>query len=158
MKKLDYTKLGRLLRIDWREDRPRAVRLAGDRLVLGGPRDTVGPRILRWLRAEAQATLTTETQAFAEKAGVTVERVAVGDPRSRWGSCSAKGVISLNARLLFLPPELARYVMAHELVHTRHLNHSAQYWECLEALFPGARVLDSQLRQAGRHAPGWSGP
>lgn len=125
---------GRLLRIDWREDRPRAVRLAGDGLVLGGPRDTVGPRILRWLRAEALAKLTAETRAFADKAGVTVERVAVGDPRSRWGSCSASGAIRYSWRLVMAPVAVREATVAHEVAHRLHMDHSPAFHAAVRRL------------------------
>lgn len=121
-------------------------------------REAVAEALRLWLKREGALALPPILDRLASRLGLEYAKVAVRLQRTRWGSCSAKAMISLNARLLFLPPELARYVMAHELAHTRHLNHSAEYWRTLETLFPGARLLDAQLRQAGRYTPGWSRP
>src|SRR5688500_18260714 len=79
--------------IDWRADRGRVVRREAGRLLLGGPRENLEPRLLRWLKAEARTVLTRETHEYAAKAGVRISRVGVGDPGSRWGSCSESGTI-----------------------------------------------------------------
>jgi hypothetical protein len=79
--------------------------------------------------------------------------------RSRWGSCSAKGAISLNLALLFQPPAVLRYVLLHELAHTRHLNHSRAFWAVVAACEPDYKRLDRQLRKDGwRNVPSWVRP
>ena len=65
--------------------------------------------------------------------GLDVGGVAIRSQRTRWASCSAKGVINLNVRLLFLPQELVRYALLHELTHIREMNHSRRYWMLLES-------------------------
>lgn len=118
---------GRMLVIDWGVDRPRAPRLEGDRLVLGGPPETVAPRVLRWLRAQARLLLEAETRAMAERAGVTVRTVGVGDTRSRWGSCAADGDIRYSWRLLLAPDHVRIATVAHEVAHRVHMNHSPAF-------------------------------
>jgi len=118
---------GRTLRIDWRADHPRTVRIEGDRLIVGGPEDLVGARVLRWLRAEARRKLEGETRSLAGRAGITVGRVRIGDPRSRWGSCSAKGDIAYSWRLLLAPPAVREATVAHELAHRRHMHHGPEF-------------------------------
>jgi predicted metal-dependent hydrolase len=78
-----------------------------------------------------------------------------GWQRSRWGSCSRKARISLSLRLAFLPAELAEYVMAHELCHTRHHHHGPAFWRALEEIHPGARQRPRQLRKAQDLLPAW---
>ena len=84
------------------------------------------------------------------KSGLVPKRIRVGNQRTRWGSCSAKGTISLNWRIMLLPCALGDYVLFHELAHLREMNHSQKYWNFLEGLIPGARKLDRELAGVGR--------
>lgn len=113
--------------IDWDAALPRKILLEGGRLVCGGPLDGLERRVLRWLKAEALALLTRETREYAEKAGVAVARVGIGDPVSRWGSCSAKGAIRYSWRLLLAPDFVRRATVAHEVAHLVHLNHGPAF-------------------------------
>ncbi|MFP5220709.1 MAG: M48 family metallopeptidase [Acidobacteriota bacterium] len=119
-------------------------------------RDSVAVALRRWLVREGQRLLPPWLEAEAQRLGLAFSGTSVRLQRSRWGSCSARGLISLNARLLFLPREVAGYVLVHELAHTVHLNHSAQYWRLLERLLPGARKLDRTLREARHLVPAWT--
>ena len=74
------------------------------------------------------------------------QRVSIRKQKSRWGSCSSKNNINLNANLLHLPPELIDYVLLHELVHTRVKNHSKDFWDELETVVPNARQVDRRLK------------
>ena len=78
--------------------------------------------------------------------------------RTRWGSCSAAGTISLNVCLMFQRPEVVRYLMVHELCHRRHMNHSDRFWQLVESFEPGWRALDAELLKGWRHVPGWVFP
>lgn len=115
------------LAIDWCEGRRCSVAKIDGRLSLEGPADTVARRIEAWLRREALALLDAETRAFAAKAGVTVARVAVGDPRSRWGSCASTGVIRYSWRLILAPGWVRRATVAHEVAHRVHMNHGPAF-------------------------------
>lgn len=118
---------GGTLRIEWREGGSRIVRREGDMLLLGGPADSIAPRVLRWLRREALARLDIETRLFAAKAGVSVGRVAIGDPRARWGSCSASGDIRYSWRLILAPAAVREATVAHEVAHRLHMDHSPAF-------------------------------
>ena len=73
-------------------------------------------------------------------------RVSIRKQKTRWGSCSTKNNINLNANLLHLPPELVDYVLLHELVHTRVKNHGKDFWDELETVVPNARQVDRKLK------------
>ncbi|WP_223797836.1 M48 family metallopeptidase [Sphingomonas nostoxanthinifaciens] len=118
---------GAPLRIDWQPESTRTVRRSGDRLVLGGPEDMVGARVLRWLKAQAIAALETETRAMAMRAGVTVGRVRVGDARTRWGSCSSSGDIAYSWRLILAPAAVRHAIVAHEVAHRLHMHHGPDF-------------------------------
>ena len=99
----------------------------GDRLSVQGPGETMGCRIEAWLRRTALDLLSRETAEFAALAGVSVTEVAVGDPRGRWGSCAASGVIRYSWRLLLAPGHVRRATVAHEVAHRVHMNHGPAF-------------------------------
>lgn len=127
-------------------------------LVVSGPADAEArlAALRRWLSAVARETLPVRLGELAAAHNLAYSAVRVTSARSRWGSCSARGTISLNRTLLFLPPELADAVMLHELAHTRSLDHSARFWSVLEALDPRARVHRRALAEAGALVPAWA--
>lgn len=137
--------------IDWAEGRPRTVARADGRLVLGGAHEAVEGRILRWLRREALAVLQAETLAMATRAGVTVARVGVGDPRARWGSCSAAGDIRYSWRLFLAPPAVREATVAHEVAHRLHMDHSADFHAAVRTLL--GREPSAERRWLRAHGP-----
>jgi predicted metal-dependent hydrolase len=108
-----------------------------------------------WLMRAAQARLAPRVAALAAAAGVRYSRVSIRRQRSRWGSCSVRGTISLNACLLFQRPEVVDYLIVHELMHVKHMNHSARFWQAVERHCPGWRALDRELVQGWRNVPRW---
>lgn len=121
--------------IDWSPERPRTPRVEDGRIFVGGPAETLQPRILRWLKRQALTLLTAETQGYAAKAGVTVDRVRVGDPVSRWGSCSSSGTIRYSWRLILAPEFVRRATVAHEVAHRVHMNHGREFHALVAQLF-----------------------
>jgi predicted metal-dependent hydrolase len=132
----------------------------GERLLLTGSADTEARRaaLRRWVLRRAQAVLPDWLGEIAALHGFRHAAVSIRLQRSRWGSCSAKGDISLNAALLFQRPDVLRYLFVHELAHTKHLNHSRRFWSLVAACEPGFRELDAQLRQGWRNVPDWLRP
>lgn len=110
----------------------------------------------RWLTRAAAARLGPLTATLARETGLTHGRIEVRAQRRRWGSCSSSGVIRLNRALVLLPPELARYVVVHELVHTIRMDHSQAFWVELERRQPHARALSRRMTDAWRLLPGWA--
>ena len=121
-------------RIDWDERRPRTVAIGEGALTTGGPLESLEPRLLRWLKEHARQLLTAESLEFAAKAGVKVSRVGVGDPTSRWGSCSSSGAIRYSWRLILAPDWVRRATVAHEVAHRVHMNHGPAFHALLETL------------------------
>ena len=145
------------LTIDWQPTRPRRIELQGYRLVVGGPLDTIEGRILRWLKGQAQSTLAMETAELASAAGAELKKVGVGDPVSRWGSCSASGAIRYSWRLILAPDFVRRATVAHEVAHLVHLNHGPQFHQLVEKLFgedPRPARLWLRREGAGLHRIG----
>jgi predicted metal-dependent hydrolase len=88
--------------------------------------------------------------------GWSASKVSVRRQRSRWGSCTSKKALSLNESLVFLPQHLVRYVMVHELAHTRRMDHSPAFWALVEGHETAWRRHRSELREAWRHVPPWA--
>ncbi|MEO7158844.1 MAG: SprT family zinc-dependent metalloprotease [Vicinamibacterales bacterium] len=94
------------------------------------------------LRQRAAKELPPQLLVLAAAHGVTVTRISIRNQRSRWGACSAKGSITLNWRLILVPDHVREYVMIHELMHRRELNHSKRFWRHVAAACP--RHLDAR--------------
>jgi hypothetical protein len=108
-----------------------------------------------WLLRAARPRLEPRVSALAASAGIPYSRVSIRRQRSRWGSCSARGTISLNACLLFQRPAVVDYLVVHELTHVRHMNHSARFWQAVERNCADWRALDRELVQGWRNVPRW---
>lgn len=107
------------------------------------------PALETWLRDRARAHLPEELAALAATFDIAVTRVSIRDQRSRWGSCSRRGTISLNWRLVQVPPFVRKYVLVHELMHRRELNHSARFWRHVAAACPRYVEARRWLRSEG---------
>jgi predicted metal-dependent hydrolase len=112
----------------------RAVRVEPGRIWVGGPADGLEARLLRWLKQHARTVLERETREYAAKAGVSIARISIGDPLSRWGSCSSSGAIRFSWRLILAPEWVRRATVAHEVAHRVHMNHGAAFHALVEAL------------------------
>jgi predicted metal-dependent hydrolase len=100
-------------------------------------------------KIEARKKITTRLAQLAKQYGFTYKKVSIRNQRTRWGSCSAKGNISLNIKLVALPPELFDYVILHELVHTRVHNHSRKFWEELDKYVSNGKAKAKSLIEYG---------
>lgn len=146
----------RVVYLPGRSQRPMAVEAGGDRLLVCG--DASDPELCRsalgpWLKATAEHYLKGWVVEIAAGSGFVFNRLVVRSQRCRWGSCSSRGTISLNQKLLFIPDELIRYVILHELCHTVHMNHSRAFWSLLERHDADFRRKRERLRRAGRYVP-----
>ena len=110
----------------------------------------------RFLLIQAETHLPPLLETVSRETGLGYTRVSIRRQRSRWGSCSAQGAISLNATLMFLPAHMTRYVLVHELCHTAHLNHSSRYWSLVARHCPEYRVVEREMRRARDYVPRWA--
>lgn len=134
------------------------VREETGQLILDGDlaqRDRLRQALTRWLVARALLRFEEPLATLATRMGVVPERLQVRCQRTRWGSCSRRGTISLNACLLFQRPEVLRYLIVHELSHLKHMNHSARFWTEVARHEPDWKALDRELLQGWRRVPSW---
>lgn len=102
------------------------------------------------VRTLATVELPPRCRDLARDHGLTIGRVSVRNQRSRWGSCSSRGAIALNWRLIQMPPEVSDYVILHELMHVREPNHSRQFWREVASVCAGWREAERWLCAHGR--------
>ncbi len=114
--------------------------------------------LLGWLAEHARGQLEGWLAAVALECGFEYRRLQMRLQRTRWGSCSVRGTISLNVCLAFQRPEVVHYLLVHELSHTRHMNHSARFWDCVGQHCPQWRSLDRELLDGWRQVPPWVFP
>lgn len=113
--------------------------------------------IRRWLAGFAKQEFTPRLQSLSALTGIHYSKMQVRAQRTCWGSRSSSGTLSLNLCLLFLQPELLRYLMLHELCHGRHMNHSKRFWGLVGRFEPGYRKLDRELTEGWKSVPAWLG-
>ena len=137
-----------------------AVDRKGDRLLVYGDVGDDGKcrdALHRWVGRKAHEHLVPWLERLAADGGYQVNQILVKSQRTRWASCSHRRTISINRKLLFVPPHLTRYIFIHELCHTVHLNHSRRFWALVRDREPNYKQLEEELRQAWRSLPAWLG-
>jgi len=120
-----------------------------------GDKTCVAELLRGWLKKYAKEHLPALLKKVALDMQVDYGAVSIRLQKSRWGSCSVQRNISLNAKLLLLPPEVMRYVLVHELSHLEYMNHSAEFWQYVGQFEPNYRKRRCELRQLSMALPAW---
>lgn len=136
---------------------PAPAKLEGGWLVVGVDRRLEGPSraqavesaIRSWYIGHAHERLTERAHTWADKAGLDVTNVVVKDQHKRWASCDGKGVLRFNWRVIQAPMRLVDYVVAHEIVHLVHRDHTKAFWGRLGVLMPDYERRKAELRRIG---------
>jgi len=108
-----------------------------------------------WLQRKARTELAPWLQQVSQRCDLAYSRLTVRGQSTRWGSCSSSQSISLNYKLLFLPPHLVDYVLVHELCHTVHMNHSKAFWQLVGQYCPELDQVKADLKKAWQYVPRW---
>jgi predicted metal-dependent hydrolase len=157
--KVELPYLGQAWTVDYAHGRRvRAEETADGRVRVFAPELTdrnASHALVPWLTALASRTFALQLDALANELGIDYSRMCVRRQRTRWGSCSTRGTISLNVCLMFQRPDVVRYLMIHELCHRRHMNHSKRFWGLVASFEPAWKPLDVELLQGWRNVPAW---
>lgn len=157
--RIEMELLGRAWQVDYvLGRRVRAEETGHDRLRVHTPRLTdrhASHALVPWLAQLATHELRARLEPLSRELDIDFTRVSVRRQRTRWGSCSNQGTISLNVCLMFQRPAVVRYLMIHELCHRRHMNHSKRFWSLVASFEPGWKPLDVELLQGWRNVPAW---
>ena len=129
---------------------PAGIRRVDGGIVISGPVETAACRLEAWLRERARAAAVARAAVLAAAIGTPAPPVTIRDPRTRWGSCSAAGRLSLSWRLVLAPRMVLDYVVAHEIAHLRERNHGPGFWALVARLCPETTPARGWLRAHGR--------
>jgi predicted metal-dependent hydrolase len=135
-----------------------SLRVENGEIIISGAavsREDAVRKLKHWLRLRVREVLFPLAENLATKHRMKLGGLLVKSQRTRWASCSARGNLSLNTKLLFLPPDLVRYVLLHELCHTVHMNHSGDFWRLLASHETRYKLLDTSMRDAWKRVPQW---
>ncbi|MBS1239329.1 MAG: hypothetical protein H6R45_35 [Proteobacteria bacterium] len=142
---------GEELAILWQEKAKRRPVLTEVGIVLGGPEESLGRRIRRWLETEAQALIEADLADYCAASGRDAPPLRLARARRRWGSCATDGTIRVNWRLVQAPDWVRRSVVAHEVAHLAHFDHSPAFHALLAELYEGdIKAANRWLKQYGR--------
>jgi predicted metal-dependent hydrolase len=131
--------------IEW--DTHGSIRFGTERIKITDSSSDFRPAIQKHLRQMAAQELSKRATELARTHGIQVSRISVRDQKSRWGSCSRRGTISLNWRLIQTPIFVRDYIILHELAHRKQMNHSDKFWQEVERLCPGYLLAEKWLKQ-----------
>ncbi len=120
-----------------------------DTLIVGGDEPHLQRRIRDFLKRRARDEITEQVSALCKANGLKAGRITMRDQSSRWGSCAANGNLSFNWRLVCAPSEVLTYVVAHEVAHLRHMDHSPAFWRFVGDLYPGWKPAKNWLSHNG---------
>jgi len=104
-------------------------------------------KVIQWYKKQAEIDFGRRLAILAAKLGVSTPPLKLSSAQSRWGSCSSRGDIRLNWRLLQAPPHIINYVVCHELAHLKEMNHSAKFWAVVESIYPDYKLAEKELKQ-----------
>ena len=144
--------LGSTLTLNLSIGRPTRVGRLGDSLIVHAPRRTraaIYAALKEWYREEAARILGGYAQELAARHRLDYRKIVIRDQKRRWGSCSTNGTLSFNWRLMLGPESVARYLVAHELSHRAHPDHSRRFWEKVAELCPDFRQEERWLKKNG---------
>lgn len=142
---------GDRLVIVWNEANPRRPAIDGDSVIIGGPLQGLERRLARWLEREALALFKADAREYCAAAGLAPVPIALSRAQRRWGSCSDRKRIRLNWRLVQAPDHVRRSVVAHEVAHLVHFDHSPAFHDLLDRIYDGdIGKADRWLKQHGR--------
>jgi hypothetical protein len=138
---------GRRVALEARErDGLLEIWLDNQRVPAAAPGGNLRPAVEEYMRALARRELALRAEELARLHGAPMRRVIVRNQKSRWGSCSVRGTISLNWRLIQVPEAVRDYIILHELTHLRHLNHSPRFWAAVGEVCPDYRAAEDWLK------------
>lgn len=155
-KLIEFQMTGERFEVDWRCGAPRSLRQVRGRMQLTAPTERDARLLLRgWLKQSAAERLAPRLLELSAALEFPVARISIRCQRTRWGSCSTRGTVSLNCALLFQRAEVVQYLCVHELAHTRHMNHSRRFWHLVGQIEPDYQRLDRELLSGWQTVPEW---
>ena len=141
---------GKKITLKYDEKRSRIPLLKNDELYIGGEVAFFHRRVKDYIKKEAKKEFQQRSVLMAQKIGCQIKSISIKDTKSRWGSCSSLKNINYNWRIALAPEYVIDYLMAHEVAHLKHQDHSTNFWECVQYLYPEMEKSRLWLKQNGQ--------
>lgn len=142
----DFLFLGTSHTLHFSPDVSEITAMNGFLLIPAGIKD-LKQAIIAWYRAEALRFISCRLPYFTVQSGVTYKSIKITGARKRWGSCGSNGSLNFSWRLVMCPPSVVDYVVAHEVSHLKHHNHSREFWQAVQILLPDYKTQKTWLRE-----------
>ncbi len=139
--------LGKLYTLEVVDDLPKAVLLDNTLKISGMVINNAREHMLNWYQEEALNYISPRTRELAQANQINYQSLKVNDAKTRWGSCGASGALNFSWRLIMAPPRVIDYVIIHELMHRKELNHSARFWHEVALRIPDYKQDERWLKQ-----------
>jgi predicted metal-dependent hydrolase len=157
----EFLYMGRVLYlklVETQDNKKASLKIAADMIIISIPRDVQGEErevclkklVTNWYREGAAKILNERTDHFSKIMGVKPEHIRVKQQKTRWGSCSSRGNINFNWKLIMFPIEVIDYVVVHELAHMKVMNHSERFWKVVGEIIPDYKIRTKQLKEYAR--------
>ncbi len=131
-------------------DRSGRIQIEDNSFIVGGPIEGFPVRLENFLKKQARLTIEPTAKEMSLLIGKRFGRIQIRDTSSRWGSCSSSGTLSFSWRLVLTPPEILRYVVAHEIAHLKEMNHSPAFWAVVDQMVDNAKSSRKWLKTEGQ--------
>ena len=145
-----FSLFGKSVEICHQPDARCGVLLNGEQLIVSGGEEFLHRRIKDYIKKEAQKNFYAQSQSLAKKINRKITGVSIKDTKSRWGSCSSLNHLNYNWRIALAPDYVISYLLAHEVAHLCHPDHSADFWDCVSILNPNWKVGHNWLKKHGK--------
>lgn len=129
--------------------RTTSIDVENDTIVIKTSRVNPSSNMKRWIIEQARAIIEPLAHEKAARIGKTISKIDLHDPSSRWGSCSSDNRLMFSWRIIMAPPEALDYLVAHEVAHLKHMDHSKQFWDLCYSLCDGSEHGHDWLKQNG---------
>jgi predicted metal-dependent hydrolase len=126
------------------------VHIEGEKILVPGDISFMKRRVQEWLKKYALEEIQKNAEQKAAAIGARIRKISLRDTRSRWGSCTRSGNLSFSWRLVFAPPEILDYLVAHEVAHLKHLNHGPAFWRLVAKLCPHWQESRRWIKRHGK--------
>ena len=120
-------------------------------IVSDGSEEVQRQLVEKFFRKQAKEQLTGLADFYAKKIGVQYHKITIRNQVTRWGSCSSKGNLSFNLKVMCAPKEMIEYVVLHEVMHLKHFDHSKAFWQSIEEVMPNYKVCVNYFKQYGQN-------
>ncbi len=140
---------GELLHVEHVDMKRGVVEIKNGSFFVPGEKRYIRRRLMDWLKEQAKKEVSDKVYHYTKKINKKANRVSIKDTTSQWGSCSSKKNLSFSWRLIMAPPYVLEYVVAHEVAHMIHMNHSREFWSLVDDLYPDHKKARIWLKKEG---------